>query len=156
MKYILSFIFLIGIAYGQNRALNATGRTKSLAPAISVSGTTAETVLLSDTIKASTLSTYKSIRFKAYCSLTSLLTPPSVTVRVRYGANSVSIVSGLSVNTAQTNRPFVVEGVLVNRGVTNNQYIYGTVMQHATLGPLALTSPIYQSSGIISTDSTVD
>lgn len=156
MKYILTFIFLIGIAQAQNRALNASGRTKSLAPAVSVSGTTSETVLLSDTIKGKTLSTYKSVKFKIYCSITSLLTPPSVTVRVKYGANSVSIVNGLSINVSQTNKPFVIEGVLVNRGVTNSQYIYGTVQQHATLGPLALTSPIYQASGTISTDSETD
>lgn len=158
MKNRLSLLLLLisGFAYGQTRSLSASGRVISLAPAITLSNTTTETDLISTVIPANSLSNYKRIKFKIYCSLTSALVTPNLTVRIKFGSNSVTVINGLGVNISQTSKPFTIEGIIVNRGNTMSQYVYGEIKQNASIGPLALTSPTYNANGIIATNTETD
>lgn len=136
--------------------ITANGATWRECPSTTISNSVAETTILSVTIPGKDLDLYKLIRYEMYCNLTSIVVPPTVTIKVKYGSGVLTAVSALTININQNSQPFIIEGVIVNRNLTNSQYAYSKVSQHATQGPLALTSPIYDARTTFAIDSTTD
>lgn len=140
----------------QTASLTASGYSFSLSPALTLTNTAVETTILNIPIKANTLANYKNVALSMYCHLSSGLVAPNITIRIKYGTGVVTVLSGLSVNISQTNRPFTLEGIIANMGATGTQYCYGLAKQSVLTGPLPLSSPNYDAYNIFSVDSTTD
>jgi hypothetical protein len=122
----------------------------------SVTNTTVETTVYGDTIKAGQMATYKEVNLELMFSMTTILTPPTMTVRVKFGGQTLVVVNGLTTNINVTNGVFRIYVKISNKGSAASQYAYGLVQQHLTAGPLSLTSPIYDSQGDWTVDTSVD
>lgn len=152
----LLLILISSIGFSQTRSLTSVGKTRSQAPGITLTNLTTETVIMSDTVKANTMSTYKEVAFRVDCAVTSLLVTPNVTVRIRFGSNVITLVSNAGITISQTNSPFVIEGTITNKGATNSQLVSAQITQNnSTLG-LSLSSPINIVRGTMSVNTTVD
>lgn len=153
---ILILMFACLFVNGQVRSLTSVGKTRSQSPGITLTNLTTESVILSDTIKANTMSTYKEVAFRVDCALTSLLVTPNVTVRIRFGNQVITLLSNAGITISQNNSPFVIEGTITNKGATNSQLVSAQVTQNnATLG-LSLSSPINIVRGTMAVDTTID
>lgn len=152
----LILIFISSFGYSQVRSLTSVGKTRSQAPGLTMTNLTTESIVMSDTVKANTMSTYKEIAFRIDCSVTSLLVTPGVTVRIRFGNQVVNVLSNAGITLSQTNSPFVIEGTITNKGATNAQLIAAQVTQNNSTAGLSLSSPISLVRGTTTVDTTVD
>lgn len=152
----LIFILISSFGYSQVRSLTSVGKTRSQSPGLTMTNLTSESVVMSDTVKANTMSTYKEIAFRIDCSVTSLLVTPGVTVRIRFGNQVVNVLSNAGITLSQTNSPFVIEGTVTNKGATNAQLIAAQVTQNNSTAGLSLSSPISLVRGTTTVDTTVD
>lgn len=158
MKLLPTLILIVisSFGYSQTRSLTSVGKTRSQAPGITLTNLTTESVIMSDTVKANTMSTYKEVAFRVDCALTSLLVTPNVTVRIRFGNQVITLLSNAGITLSQTNSPFIIEGTITNKGDTNSQLVSAQVTQNnATLG-LSLTSPINIVRGTMAANTTID
>lgn len=153
---ILILILFCSFCYGQTRSLTSVGKTRSQAPGVTLANLTAETVIMSDTVKANTMSTYKEVSFRVDCAITSLLVTPNVTVRVRFGPNVITLVSNAGVTLSQTNSPFVIEGTITNKGSATSQLVTAQITQNNATAGLSLSSPISIVRGTMNTNTAVD
>ena len=137
-------------------AFTSSGFDYSLSPSLTVTNTAVEQTVFTVPIKGGTLSNYKNLSFVMYCHLTSGLVAPTITVNVKYGTGTLAVISGLAVSVSQTNKPFTLDGILVNQSSTSSQYCFGLVKQSMVTGPLPLSSPNYDAYTNFAIDSTTD
>lgn len=133
-KLLLSAILIITFIYcsGQTRLqLTPTGLVKSFAPMTSLTGSS-ENVIMADTVLANTIAKNQNFHFKAICRITTTgINISTLTINIKVGSNTVVLTSGLNIALAQTNKPFVIEGYIVNQG-NGNAYVYAYISQDGT------------------------
>jgi len=159
MKKTLLLLILTVISicsFSQTRSISSVGKIRSLSPGITLANLTTESIILSDTIKANTMSTYKEVAFRIDASITSLLVTPNVTIRVRFGNQVVTLVSNVGITISQTNSPFIIDGTITNNGANNSQIVACQITQNNATAGLSLSSPISLVRGAISTNTAID
>lgn len=138
------------------KKLGPSGMIVTETTSATVSNSNVETVLFEQVIPAGTLSLSRSIKAEMKCRITSVLLPPAITIRLKFGGSTLAIVNGLAVNLNISAKPFTIEALIANKGVANAQYAYGRITQHMTQGPLSLSSPIYDNDADWTEDTTID
>lgn len=133
MKKLLLLLLLIGSlgGYAQMRTVNPTGANLVMAPNVTLlNNSTTETNLLiaPDTLKANTL-VAKPYRFILLCQITTpAISIPTLTIRVKLGAQVLTLFNNISLLGSQTTQPFVIEGFVFPIG-TNNQIVWCRINQ---------------------------
>ncbi|MFO0906765.1 MAG: hypothetical protein U0800_27670 [Isosphaeraceae bacterium] len=121
-----------------------------------MSNSSAETSLISQTVPGGLMNLYNRLRFTIICSIsTQLLTPGSLTIRVKYGSAVLTLPSGaITLLANQANQPFNISGRVRNKGATNAQILFAEIRQ----GGSALTLGTPNAQGILTPaiDSTAD
>jgi len=103
-----------------------------------VTNTTAETNLFTQVIPAGKMGAVKELSFELLCMLTTpLLSLPTLTLRLKYGASVLTVSSGTALAVSQTNEPFILKGKIVNKSV-NSQVVYARIEQSTASAPLVL------------------
>jgi len=134
--------------------IRETGRgfASSLTANSSLSNSTVETTLFSQTISGGKMGTSKALKFTLYCSLTTpALAVPTLTVKVKLGSTSLTVMSGLSLAISQTNAPFNVTGLIVNKSAPNAQFTFSQIIQQSASIPLVLTSALADADWTVDT-----
>lgn len=75
------------------------------------------------------MGTAKELNFRIICSLTTVLVPPTLTVKMKFGTSVLTIMSGLSLSTGLTASPFIIEGMIANANANNVQIVYAKLTQ---------------------------
>lgn len=119
-----------------------------------LSNTTVETTVFTMTVPANMLETDKGLRVEYYGSLTTLLTPPTVTVKVKFGGMTLTAVNGVALLASGTAKPFSIEVFLANRGATNSQYCLARVTNPGAQGLLIGLAVTEQVDGTGAVDTT--
>lgn len=105
-----------------------------------VTNTVAEMTLFEYVIPAGDFGTRKNARFSVLCSLTTpLIVPPNLTIRVRLASNVLTVLNTVGLATGLSNKPFKIEGEIVNlfeAANTNSQYVYAQINQYANAIPI--------------------
>lgn len=112
------------------------GFAVSEAASSSMTNTTAETSLFSQSIVGGRMGLSKELRFTILCSLTTGVVPPSMTIRVKFGSSTLVVMNALALASSTTSKPFVIEGVIANKNSASAQYIFAKIMQYANAVPI--------------------
>jgi hypothetical protein len=151
MKYLifLFFIILSVVSYGQNtRYLTPSGMSISMSPSsASMTNTTTETTIFVDTIRANSMGLSKTLTLDAYGTITSLLTPPVVTIRIYVGSTVVAAFTSLIINASVTTAPFHINFVMTNNNNASSQFCYGEMRPNTAIS-FTSTAPYFSSSTI--------
>jgi hypothetical protein len=154
MKILLILLgLLIGIdGYCQNsRYLTPSGMNINMVPVTtSVTNSTTETTIFVDTIRASTLGVSKSLLLDAYGTITSLLTPPTVTIKIYVGSTVVATYSSLIINASVTSAPFHINFLMTNNNSASSQFCYGELRPNTAIS-FTSTSPNFTTATINTT-----
>lgn len=103
---------------------------------------TAETTLYSQTIRGGVMGANKTLRFQVMCSISTVLSVPSLTLRIKLGSSTLVVANALSLVLNATARPLVLEGIIANKNATNAQFVAAWVIQDAS-NPISLvTGPL--------------
>lgn len=116
---------------------------------VSVSNTTTETAIFTHTIQGGLMGTTKELSFRLICTLTSVLVPPNITVKIKFGGATLTSMSGISISAGLTATPFIIEGLIANAGTANAQIIYSKFIQANT--SLINAQPMAYADGTIDT-----
>lgn len=138
MKKLLLFLLLIpflGLSQTVVYTLTPTGKGTSITSLTALTNTgTTETNLISggDVILANTLVTNRNYHFRLLCRITTpALSIPTITVKVKLGASSISLTTNAGISAGLTNQPFTIEGDILADGV-NTQIIHAWITQNVT------------------------
>lgn len=137
MKKLLFIVALLIVGVHQycsaqtRNQLTPTGLVKSISPFTTLTGSGENNMLL-DTLKGGTLAKFQNYHFEVYANVTTTgLNISSITINVKIGGATMALTSGLNIALAQTNKPFVIKGDIVNQG-NGNAYIYAQISQDGT------------------------
>lgn len=112
--------------------------------ASTLTNSSSETTLFSQNIVAGRMGTNKELVFG--------LLPPSITVKIKFGSATLTVLNGQSLATSLASaKPFIIEGMVCNNSVST-QFIYAKISQASNTLPLLLSA----SSGMDSADWTID
>jgi len=105
---------------------------------VSLNNSLSETTLFSQVIEAGKMGTVKELGFEFFCMLTTpALSLPSLTIRLKFGGNTLTVANSLGIAASQSNEPFIVRGKIVNKA-SNSQVAYACIEQGAASLPLVL------------------
>lgn len=150
---LLSLFALTAIS--QVKTVSPTGTRVSFTPGVSMSGIATETTLFSDVIRANNLLTGKYYPFRIDISITTpAINLASLTFRVKFGGQVVTIMSNTALVGGLTTAPITISGYLVAR-TDNTQFIPVTVTQPAG-NAVALTFSNSNFRGTTTVDATQD
>lgn len=156
-RLIIIIAFLVPFALtAQIKTFSPTGTRISYTPAVNIINSTVETTLFSDVIEANSLVPGKYYQFRLDLALsTPALNLANITIRVKYGSQTVAIVNGAALSIGATTAvPVTITGVLVSRGI-NSQFLPVTVSQG--MGSiLTLGSTNSVARGLMTVDASVD
>ena len=136
--------------------INATQQIMGDYVSQNLSNTTTETTVFSATIKAGQLALDRSVRVQYNGSITSLLLPPTITVRVKFGGTTLTVLSGIALLASATAKPFSIDVFIANRGAANSQYLLATVTNPGAIALLTGLAVMEQASATAAIDTTVD
>lgn len=131
MKKLYILLLLLPILSKAQITLNPTGATRTMIPGITlINNSTTETALLTvpDTVKANTL-VGKPYKFMLLCKITTpAVSIPTLTIRIKFGSQVLTLFNGISLLGSQTTQPFVVEGYIFP--ITNStQLVWARINQ---------------------------
>lgn len=128
-----------------------TGRGYSVADYTSatLSSSTVETTLFTQTIVAGSMGIAKELNFRIICTLTTVLAPPTLTIKMKFGASTLTVMSGLTLSTSLTSSPFIIEGVIANVGSSTAQIVYAKLTQASST--ILLAQPMAYADWTIDT-----
>lgn len=124
MKKMLLFLALIPlIGFAQNSiSINPIGATKSITPLVTITNTSTTQINLltsPDVVLANTLVPFRPYKFMLLCRITTpLVSIPTLTIRVKFGAQELVLVNGVSLAGSQTAQPFIIEGYILPTSTT--------------------------------------
>lgn len=141
MKLFISLFLLLvlSLTVSAQKIRRETGRGFSTTdPAVmTVSNSTTETTLFTDTIRAGRMGTNKELPFEILGVMNSpLLAVPSITIRIKLGSATLTAVNALPVAVSLVNKPFIIRGKIINKGM-NAQVVFIEVHQSQTSGVFA-------------------
>jgi hypothetical protein len=118
-----------------------------------VTNTATETTLFSQTIQAGAMGLNKELTFKIVCTLSTGVLPPSLTIRIKLGTTTISVLNAQSLATSLSSAsPFIIDGMICNNNTVSAQFMFAKIQQPSTTLPLLLSA----SSSMASADWTVD
>lgn len=153
---LIAFLFIPFLSQGQFRTFTPTGTRTSLTPAVTITNSTVETTLYSEVIPANTLVQGKYYQFRIDIAVsTPVVNIANLTIRVKYGSQTVSIINGAALGIGMSNlTPITISGYLVSRGL-NNQFVPITVSQ--SMGnTISLTTSNANARGLMTVNAAQD
>lgn len=138
---------VLPFANGGNGLLNQTTTP------VDVTNTDAETTVYTFTVPGGSLSTNQYLEYIGEFKVTSLLTPPSITIKAKYGA-AVVTVAALAILASITDVPFTLKVKVYAIGATNVQKIVCELLEGGVV--VADTTATILKAGAGSEDSTAD
>lgn len=121
-------LFISAIATAQ-RISTPQGAQLSFCPGTTITQTSAATEFFRDTIKANTLMPNRYYPFTLVCSLTTpLIGIPGLTITIKYGSQTFSLMSSTALVGGVTGGLFTIEGAMVAK-TSGTQFIYAKLMQ---------------------------
>lgn len=113
------------------RGFTALGLTNS-----SVNNTNTETTIFTQAVPANAMGTNKVLRFQFWGTMTTLLLPPTLTIRIKFGSTTLTVVNAVSLLASQTGSPFLIEVAVVATG-TGSQEAFARISD--STGTIILT-----------------
>lgn len=122
-----------------------------------LTNSTTETILFTQTIAAGDMGLSKILSFKMVCILsTPLLSIPLLTLKIKYGSNTMTLASSIGLAVSLTSKPFIIEFEMQNQDVTTTQFAYGFIQQPSATLPMLLSTNDSMQAGNWTTDSASD
>lgn len=122
---------------------------------VTVNNTTVETTLFSQVIRGKAFGTVKRMEFRLVCTITTLLTAPTLTLKVKYGNSSFTLVTTAGLSLSMTGRPFIIDGEIVAKNSANAQSV-NIIITQDSLGVITGLTGANAASTDWTEDSTVD
>ncbi len=116
----------------------------------------AETTIFSGTVPAGVLGTDRSLQVDYYGSVVTGLLPPNMTIRLKFGGVTTTMINNIPMLASQSNRPISITVKIFNRDSSNSQFILCSVRNPGSLSILTGLSVMEEVSATSSVDTTVN
>ncbi|GAB3317944.1 hypothetical protein GCM10027299_09350 [Larkinella ripae] len=152
MKTLILFLLLIpALINAQTRREIGRGYALDWQTGSSMTNTTTETTVCSQMIQGNSMSTNKRLKFQVLFAITSGLVTPGLTIRVKFGGSTLTVISGGAIlGSIGANKAFRLEGEIMNTSATT-QVVQAHIVQDTGILPLNLSG-----NGLNYADWTVD
>lgn len=139
-KHLLLILLVLPfVAFSQGRnQLTPTGFVASVSPFTTITGGT-EQNMFADTLKANTMAKQNNYHFKIFANATTGVGLSNITVKLKIGATTITLINSLGITVSLTSAPFVIEGDIVNQG-SGNAFILCKVSQSGNIPMNGITS----------------
>lgn len=122
-------------------------------PVTSTVVTNPETTIYSRAIEAGKMGTSKEMSFNIFCNLTTgAVAAPTLTLKVKLGTGTLTIMNALSLGLGAASVPFRIEGAVINTSNSAAQYVWARLHTPSSTVPISLSA----GAAYMNTDWTVD
>lgn len=156
LNLLILTLLLPLLTVAQVKTFSPSGTRISTTPSVTITNSTTETTLFSDIIQANSLVPGKYYPFRIDLALTTpLVNLANVTIRVKYGSQTLTVINGAGLTIGMTSAvPVTITGYIVSRGM-NSQFI-PIVVSQGMGSAIVLSNTNTIARGTMTVDSSVD